>query len=184
MFIVFAKKLLLFLKESYTFWKLSVACVKMIAANFVIPSLFAKELLTCSQIIPGSIQINFVNFDKLYKAWQNSSNFVTFNNLCQTWQTLSSSIDFITFDKLLSSSTNFAKLYKAQSGSSTLLNCCETWLRFLQLGPARLKFWSLQAIKSISLWSLHGGPLQLDLIFGVLGRPSFQDVVSSRHRAG
>ena len=50
--------------------------------------------------------------------------------------------------------------------------------------PARPKMWSLQAIKSISLWSLHSSPLQLDVIFGVLDRPSIQDVVSSRHRAG
>ena len=165
----------------------------MIAANFVISSLFAKELHIFSLIIPGSIQINFVNLDKLYKAWQTSSNFDMFDKLCQIWQTLFNLINFITFDKLLSSSTNFAKLYKAQSGSSTLLNCCETWSRFMQLAasrpprqfpPARPKLWSLQAMKSISLWSLHGGPLQLAVIFGVLGRPSIQDVVSSRHRAG
>ena len=54
----------------------------------------------------------------------------------------------------------------------------------MQLDPARPKMWSLQAIESTSLWSLHSRPLQLNIIFCVLGRPSFQDVVSSRHRAG
>ena len=166
----------------------------MIAANFVISSLYAKGLYTFSQIIPGSIQISFVNVDKPYQAWQTSSNF------CNLWSTLSSLTNFVKLDQLdhiwwtLSSLTNFAKLYKAQSVFPTLLNFVKLDHALCNLvpparpprpfPPARPKMWSLQAIKSISLWSLHGGPLQLDVIFGVLGRPSFQDVVSSRHRAG